>query len=713
MGSNLPEDDFAGLSLFSSAASAPFSHLTPGLGRERCQSPRGPESIFFASLDALLYESPPGHRFATAWLAYHDTEPWQHRLRCACTASDIIGAMGLVLQTTRKLRAPLAFLLCLAGQAADRDVPSRALIPGRVTGPGSILQLSYSHDGSSLGVLTTIGLQIRDSRSGALLKSIPHVDSSPRAFSWAPDGKRIALAAGSVEIWDLERGRCERALPTEPGDIFDIIRWSPDGNLIAAGSRHRMVVFDAVSGHRTEIPPPSRDPYPHGSGWPIGAFSWAPDGGEIAIVAGDWNTLATRIWDARTLKLVRTLPLSHRKPPRASPGDGSCGTVAVPISAQVDSIIEWAPDGQVLATFSPETGLSLWDAGTGLLRRRLPAKEATISLSWSPDSKLLHAGSYHEMRFLGAKTGSLEYSLVYPLHNKAADRVELSTVTTDGERQAAFYFGHGVIETWQGRQKAPGQRITVGRPVGGANLSPDMQKTIAGSSWTPAAIWDLETGTELVQLQHPLFRGDEYAWSPDAKLLAHALGADLQLVQATDGRVTRTFLLPKADIGYTEPQWSPDATRILVRNPRGDAVVSVETGLIEALPPGKGLAVWGIGETLAWLPNLKNFEALQSPDRRYAVVMEWPAPRVWNIEENRAILALPTGSKVAWSPDSRRIACVSDGDPKEVDVWDLAQAQIVERVTAIGARRLAYPVWHNRLAAIESLGGAMRLWREP
>jgi hypothetical protein len=196
-------------------------------------------------------------------------------------------------------------------------------------------------------------------------------------------------------------------------------------------------------------------------------------------------------------------------------------------------------------------------------------------------------------------------------------------------------------------------------------------------------------------------------------LLAHGLGADLQLVQAADGHVTRTFQLPKTDIGYTAPRWSPDAARILVRNPRGDAVVSVETGLIEALPPGKGLAVWGIGATLAWLPNLKSFEALQSPDLRHAVVMEWPAPRVWNIKENRAILALPAGSRLAWSPDSRRIACVSDGNPRQVDVWDLARAQIVERVIAIGARRLAYPVWHNRLAAVESLGGAMRLWREP
>ena len=543
------------------AASAPFSHLTPGLIRSRALSvAKRAERAFSSDLwtpcctGVLQVIGSPRRG-----LLYHDTEPWQHRLRCACSAFDTIGAMGLVSQTTRKLRTPLAFLLCLAGQAADRDVPSRALIPGRVTGPGSILELSYSHDGSSLGVLTTIGLQIRDTRSGALLKSIPHIDSSPRAFSWAPDGKRIALAADSVEIWDLERGTCERTLPTESGEVFDIIRWSPDGSLIAAGSRHQMVVFDAVSGHRTEISPAHPRSVP-GREWLanwrvlVGTGRWGNCGRGGRLEHSDRQNLGRPHPEASTnYSSFASKAASHvlwRRPMRHRER---------PISAQVDSIVEWAPDGQVLATFSPETGLSLWDAGTGLLRRRLPAKEATISLSWSPDSKLLHAGSYHEMRFLRANTGSLEYSLVYPLHNKAADRVELSTVTLDGERQAAFYFGHGVIETWRGRQKALGQRITVGGPVGGANLSPDMQKTIAGSSWTPAAIWDLETDTELVQLQQRAVPGGRVCMVPRCQIARTWFGSRSPTRASRRWPCDEDVSVAEDGHGYTAPRWSPDA----------------------------------------------------------------------------------------------------------------------------------------------------------
>jgi hypothetical protein len=66
---------------------------------------------------------------------------------------------------------------------------------------------------------------------------------------------------------------------------------------------------------------------------------------------------------------------------------------------------------------------------------------------------------------------------------------------------------------------------------------------------------------------------------------------------------------------------------------------------------------------------------------------------------------------VAWSPDSTQIAYVTGAG--KVDVWDVAAGRITESWHGPEAEGVTILRWPNKLVLVESIGGAVRLWRQP
>jgi WD40 repeat protein len=672
--------------------------------------------------------------------------------------------------------ALLCATLTVVAQPAP-DIPVRALVAGVPIGSGEVEDLSYSPDGRLLAVSTTVGFEVLESGTGRLVNTVTRPATaflSQRRWStswtsmlcWSPDGKRIARAAGGIEIWDPLGKAPERTLPaTDEEEAFEDLAWSPTGNQIAAQSGHGIVLLDVASGRRSLIPERSNED--QGLYLSVAGFSWAPDGRQIAVVVvtfGSRPEVSIDIWDAQRLTLVRKIPV--RDTTRADGGGGGGAGAQVVVVSPPEPKVVWSPDGQVLALTGGLNWLSLWDAHTGKLLRSPRQVNEVISLSWSRDSRLLCVGTPQQVRFIRRADGAPEYVLE---NDSTEEPMRSTAVSADGKHLASFLasFSDAEIDLWRGREDAPCARIPWDGDVRSSRqptpaASPDGRR-IAVFLKGKLAIRESASGRQLVELpgadrvswspdgkvivarralrQVDLFRAGDgrpiasfqaqnLVWSPNGDLVADA-SHDVIVLSVADGNVVASVKAPpqpgNPGAGYFHASWSPNGRRILLQDfgepPQylEPAVFSLDDKTLSPPPPGEGRLFWVGPEELVRSSIPRDCNVVQSPDLRYAAALSssggnanW---RFWDLRAGQVLAGggsegpQNTGRTVVWSPDSKRVAYLTGTN--EVHVWDVAGGRLVERWNAPGSGILQDLVWRDKLTVLDVLVGAVRVWREP
>ena len=422
---------------------------------------------------------------------------------------------------------------------------------------GSDLALAFTPDGKSLISLGYSGVfRIEEIRSDVELLHRAFPRDGTGSFVLSPDGKLVAIWTGAntrkLYLWGWQ-GADEPREVNVPRQRVGRLVFSPDGKaLLACGDFEPFVCeWDVATGdlkHQIELPD---DVTPAG-------LAVTPDGQTIAV--SDSGNKRSNSFSGGVLllergsgNLVRELPTPgvQARDVVFSP-DGrwlaAVGGVSVHVwdwrigeevaagsaghRGGIDQIAT-APGG-LIATASDDHTVRIWDAATGIERRRLQHNNWVRAIAISPDGRFAASSSLdNAVRLWDISSGKEVYKL--PGHGLYGSRRTVS-FTPDGRRFLS-YGDDLYVRTWDVRT---GKVLTENavRPPGAANAGdvdpggrPMMM--LGPAAFTP-------DGQHLVATVGPSFHIIETATGRVEKSVGHPGGHVMSLAVAPDGRTFAT-----------------------------------------------------------------------------------------------------------------------------------------------------------------------------
>ncbi len=419
---------------------------------------------------------------------------------------------------------------------------------------------ALSADGEQLISVGAEEIQWLDSRSGQLLRRVPHGLERLEIAVISEDRRTAVLGAWHqgrhlVRAWDLQSGdlTMQRRLPrrlwwktrdqntgrlrTRWGAQADLecLALSPCGRRLAIGGRFTLWICDTQTGRRTHLLICGMEGChsvvfsPDGKYLGAGLFSgklvlWRlPSGEQVwcnSSAHRNWVSAVTFSPDGRLLASA-----SHDK--SVGLWEVSTGEPYRKLSAlQFEAVaLAYSPNGERMAVAYTDECLRIWNARTGALERQMAGVPKDVrSVAFSRNGRMLSLSSKKVEADWDAESGKL-------LHMEAKDG-DVGRTCAPPRTEALSPNGRmaAVSQDWKGQieLRTPDlQQILKALPeideedfVVALRFSPDGAMLAAGYSGSRVRLWDVETG-ELVQLMRSHANSNSHlAFSPDGSLLA-------------------------------------------------------------------------------------------------------------------------------------------------------------------------------------------------